>query len=244
MYAFFHYKVPNDPLIFIEIALVKGLPNNIQNLLDKNIPPENPNLADTAIFYSISNTQKGLKGISFGNFLIKRVVKELSAEFPNLKNFATLSPIPKFRDCLENYPSEKFQELITKSEIKNLEKYSESKDAKNILLEILNTSWYKNETLSNFLKKPLMRLCANYLLYSKKRKNNAFDPVAHFHLTNGSKIQQINWLGDTSEKGLKQSAGIMVNYNYELKKIISNHEIYFAEGKVCISKDARSWLKK
>ncbi|MBI9036822.1 MAG: malonyl-CoA decarboxylase family protein [Bacteroidales bacterium] len=244
IFAFFHNKMPNDPLIFIEVALVHGIPNSIQILLDRNIPPLDPNIADSAIFYSISSTQKGLKGISFGNFLIKRVVNELLAEFPNLKNFATLSPIPKFIEWLKNLPSENYMELITESEKKKLQKFSKSKQIKNILLGILDTKWNENNDISNALQKPLMRLCANYLINIKKRNDIAFDPVAHFHLMNGAKMQRINWLGDTSENGLKQSAGIMVNYYYKLNKIIANHENYFNEGKVCSSKEARSWLKK
>ncbi len=244
IFAFFHNKMPNDPLIFIEIALVHGMPNSIQALLDRNIPPHDPGMADSAIFYSISSTQKGLKGISFGNFLIKRVVKELSAEFPNLKNFATLSPVPKFIDWLKNLPAENYKELITESEIKNLQKFSKSKQIKNILLGILDSKWNEKQGITNVLKKPLMRLCAHYLINIKKRNNIAFDPVAHFHLMNGAKLQRINWLGDISEKGLKQSAGIMVNYYYKLNKIIANHEDYFNEGKINTSKDARSWLKK
>lgn len=244
IFAFFHNKMPNDPLIFIEIALVQGIPNNIQNLLDRNILPHDPNIADSAIFYSISSTQKGLRGISFGNFLIKRVAKELSAEFPNLKNFVTLSPVPKFNEWLKNLPSEKFMELITASETKNLQKFSKSKQIKNILLGVLDTNWHDDQNISNALRKPLMRLCAHYLINTKKRNNVAFDPVAHFHLMNGAKIQRINWLGDTSEKGLKQSAGIMVNYYYKLNKIIANHENYFNEGKVITSKETRSCLRK
>ncbi len=244
IFAFFHNKMPHDPLIFIEIALVHGIPNNIQVLLDRNIPPHDPSIADSAIFYSISSTQKGLKGISFGSFLIKRVVKELSAEFSNLKKFSTLSPIPKFTEWLKNLPSKNYVELITESEIKNLQKFAKSKQIKNILLGILDTKWNENKDLSNELQKPLMRLCAHYLINVKKRNNIAFDPVAHFHLMNGAKMQRINWLGDTSEKGLKQSAGIMVNYYYKLNKIIANHENYFNEGKVCSSKEARSCLKK
>ena len=244
IFAFFHNKMPNDPLIFIEIALVKGMPGNIQSLLDRKILPHDPNMADSAIFYSISSTQKGLRGISFGNFLIKRVAKELSAEFPNLKNYVTLSPIPKFSEWLKNFPSEKYKDLITASETKNLQKFSKSKQIKNILLGVLDTNWHENQNISNALQKPLMRLCAQYLINTKKMNNIAFDPVAHFHLMNGAKIQRINWLGDTSEKGLKQSAGIMVNYYYKLNKIIVNHENYFNEGKVSTSKETRSCLKK
>lgn len=243
VYAFFHFRMPNDPLIFVEVALVNGMPGSIQKLLDVNTKPNDPTKSDTAIFYSISNTQKGLAGISFGNFLIKRVVKKLTSELPNIRVFATLSPIPLFMKWLLPYLEEGGDTFFKKHEEENICRISGNTDPAAGLLEILaSKGWSESEEISEAIKKPLMRLCAHYLIYVKKGKR-AFDPVAHFHLSNGAKIQHIHWLGDVSEKGMLQSAGIMLNYHYRLNKIPANHENYMATGEVYASKDARSWLE-
>ena len=243
VYAFFHYKMPNDPLIFVEVALVNGMPDNIQKLIDVNAQPVVPSHADTAIFYSISNTQMGLKGISFGNFLIKQVVKKLSAELPNLKSFATLSPIPRFMGWLMPYLREGGDPLLSKTEADELSPYSQTDRPGLGLAEILkNKRWFENRDLAETIKRPVMRLCAHYLI-NVKRDLKAYDPVAHFHLSNGARILNMHWMADPSEKGIAQSAGIMLNYDYELKKIVQNHENYLNNHKVATSKKVRGWLK-
>lgn len=243
VYAFFHNKMPNDPLIFIEVALVNGIAQNIQTLLDLKTPTIYPPQANTAIFYSISSTQKGLSGISFGNFLIKRVVKVLTKELPNIKTFATLSPIPRFTEWLSVYLKEGGDPLLKKKECKQISELSKKTDpVKGILSLIKTKNWFKDETKCIILKKPLMRLCTHYLIHIK-RKGRAFDPVANFHLSNGAKIQHVNWLGDTSEKGIKQSLGMMVNYHYRLNKIAENHEQYMKDGEVYASKEVSSHFK-
>lgn len=243
VYAFFHYKMPNDPLIFVEVALVNGMPDNIQKLIDIRIAAEDPKTADTAIFYSISNTQKGLTGISFGNFLIKRVVKKLSAELPNLKSFATLSPAPRFLGWLMPYLREGGDPLLSKSEAGKLSPYSKINNPGLGLSEILeNKHWHENRELAETVKRPLMRLCAHYLI-NIKQDLKAYDPVAHFHLSNGARILNMHWMADPSEKGMAQSAGIMLNYDYELKKIVQNHENYLTNHKINTSKRVRAWLK-
>ncbi len=243
VYAFFHYKMPNDPLIFVEVALVNGMPDNIQKLIDVDTEPVNPATADTAIFYSISNTQVGLKGISFGNFLIKQVVKKLSAELPNLKFFATLSPVPRFMSWLLPYLREGGDPLLSKTEAGEISPYSKTNNPGLGLAEILeNKRWFENRELLGTVKRPLMRLCAHYLI-NVKRGLRAYDPVAHFHLSNGARILNMHWMADPSEKGIAQSAGIMLNYNYELKKIVQNHEKYLTDHKINASKRVRSWLK-
>jgi len=243
VFAFFHFRMPNDPLIFVEVALVNGMPGSIQKLLDVNAPANDPAQADTAIFYSISNTQKGLAGISFGNFLIKRVVKKLSDELPNLKTFATLSPIPRFCQWLYPYLQGGGDPFFPAKESEKICELSGRKDASEGLLEIIKDEyWYKNAENEKVLKKPLMRLCAHYLIHVKRGKR-AFDPVAHFHLSNGAKIQHIHWMADVSKKGIKQSCGMMLNYHYRLNKIVLNHETYFTTGEVYASKDTLSWLK-
>jgi len=244
VFAFFHNKMPNEPLIFVEVALVNGMSDNIQKLIDINVKAEDPCKADTAIFYSISSTQKGLEGISFGNFLIKRVVKKLSNEFENLKIFATLSPIPLFRRWLTTYLQNGGNNLFKPEEEKKICMLSGNENASIGLLEILNIkNWHKNKEIPEIIKKPLMRLCAHYLINVKYgNEYKAYDPVANFHLSNGAKIEHIHWLADISKKGIKQSAGIMLNYHYRPDKIAINHENYLTNGKIHTSSDAKSWL--
>ncbi len=244
-YAFFHPRMPDEPLIFVEVALVNGIAGNVQDLLDTNAPATDPKAADTAIFYSISNAQKGLAGISFGNFLIKRVVQELKQEFPNLKTFSTLSPIPGFRRWLNEIMAEGAPKLFTAEERKALNAASGRKGgAKGSMLAALdNASWIKDEKTVEALEPPLLRLAARYLAKEKGRKGRALDPVAHFHLSNGARLERLNWLGDTSDKGLTQSAGMMVNYLYDLNRIENNHESYSLSGSVDTSSGIKALLK-
>jgi malonyl-CoA decarboxylase len=220
LYAFFHPRMPDEPLIFVEVALEKGMAAAIQPLLDEAAPLGDPHAADTAIFYSISNAQKGLAGISFGNFLIKRVVDLLAAELPNLRRFATLSPIPGFRAWLE-------QRLAEDEGFGNADRKALSR------LDV--PDWHLDASQADALKGPLTRLCVRYLAEAKRPRGQALDPVAHFHLSNGARIERINWLADTSAKGLRDSAGLMVNYLYRLSDIEANHEAYRGQGKVALS---------
>ncbi len=242
-FAFFHNKMPDEPLIFVEVALVNEITDSIRELLDEEAATIKPEEADTAIFYSISNAQKGLEGINLGNFLIKRVVTELSKQLPDLKHFATLSPVPGFREWLDPVLSEGDESIFSPSEIKTLKSITDNQNASKGLLELLDSKWNENPDLSKTLKPILMRLCAHYLVHVKKN-DKACDPVANFHLANGAHIERLNWLGDISEKGLKQSAGIMVNYHYKLSEIEKNHELYITESQMNASKNVRKWLKK
>ena len=214
-FAFFHPNMPEEPLIFVEVALVKGMANNVQELLDESAPLEDIRLADTAIFYSISNAQKGLAGISFGNFLIKRVVKTLQQEFPQLTQFATLSPIPGFCRWLES-------------------------------IEPAQESSLLDEGVVSRSPEHLQKMAAHYLSKEKQSRNQnyASDPVAHFHLSNGAQIERLNWMADASENGMQQSAGMMVNYLYELPQIESRSQGYSAEGKVALSLSIEKQLNK
>jgi malonyl-CoA decarboxylase len=231
-YAYFHPRMPQEPLIFVEVALVNGIAENIHDLLDETKPASAPSQADCAIFYSISNCQAGLAGVGFGNFLIKNVVKDLSVKLPNLKTFATLSPIPGFLDYLRNHPEEID---FTEREVKNLNKIAEETDARIFFLAALSDpKECLREEFHSTLKPILLRLCARYLLFAKKGRQ-AFDRVSHFHLSNGAKIEQINWAADLSEKGIGQSAGMMVNYLYQLSQIEKNHENYTGGGAIAVS---------
>lgn len=242
LFAFFHPRMPMEPLIFVEVALVNGIAGSIQTLLDEDAPIIDPNAADTAIFYSISNTQRGLRGISFGNFLIKRVVEELKGEFPNLKTYSTLSPIPMFRNWLEGVIAEGDPNLLTAEDRKRIKKVTGDKFGKGDLLRaVTNTDWSKDPDLAEALRPTLLRLCARYLTKEKRRELPA-DPVARFHLSNGAQVERINWLGDVSTKGMRESAGMMVNYLYRLSDIEKNHERFAKNGFVATSSGVRGLL--
>ena len=241
VYAFFHNKMPHEPLIFIYVALTTKLSGNVQEILDENSPVANVKEATTAIFYSISNAQKGLAGISFGNFLIKRVVDKLSHEMKRLKHYSTLSPVPGLRAWLDPLLAKGDASLLLPKEVAEINAFAQSDNAAKGLLQLLDGEWYKDTKLAEKLKVPLMRLCAHYLL-TEKRKQTTLDPVAHFHLTNGARLERINWLGDVSPKGLKQAAGLMVNYYYDPGHIDDHHEDYVTEGKIAASRAVRGLL--
>ena len=245
-YAFFHPRMPGEPLIFVEVALVKGLAGSVQGLLDEKAPLQDPRQADTAIFYSISNCQHGLAGISFGNFLIKRVVEELSGEFRNLKAFATLSPIPGFRAWLDERLAEDQPGLLSDEEFASLASAMPAPTGEQALAAIVaKRSWWREAGLRKTAEPVLVRLCARYLLAEATGGKRARDPVAHFHLSNGARVERITPLGDTSEKGAKESATLMVNYLYDPGKIEDWHEDYAGEGKrnasTTVRRLARGW---
>ncbi len=244
-YAFFHPRMPGEPLIFVEVALVKGLAGSVQNLLDEKAPVQDPSLADTAIFYSISNCQAGLAGISFGNFLIKRVVEELSAEFRNLKTFATLSPIPGFRRWLDPLLASNDPKLLSDEEATALSSALPAENGGLALAGILGKRhWWREIGLRKAAEPVLTRLAARFLIVEASGRR-AKDPVAHFHLSNGARVERLNMAGDTSDKGGKESATLMVNYLYDPAKIEDWHEDYAGEGKrnasTVVRKLARGW---
>jgi malonyl-CoA decarboxylase len=235
-FAYFHPRMPDEPLIFVEVALVRGISDDVQSLLDETAPVGDPDAADTAIFYSISNCQRGLAGISLGDFLIKRVVDSLAAELPQIKTYATLSPIPGFRAWLEKRIPEEGADLLSAHERKTLQQALPPELAEQGLGELLaRPRGYGEEPLAQALRTPLLRLAARYLLTEKTSRGRALDPVAHFHLTNGARMERLDWLADLSPKGMQQSAGIMINYLYRLSEIEANHEAYTGEGRVAAS---------
>ncbi|WP_372831163.1 malonyl-CoA decarboxylase [Pontibacterium sp.] len=230
-FAFFHPNMPQEPLIFVEVALVKGLADNVQKLLDEDAPILDLKEADTAIFYSISNAQKGLAGISFGNFLIKRVVAELQHDFPALKRFSTLSPIPGF------------QRWLNKQTNADLETLPGGKNWLQIAEPRLPEGWHLDEEVAEKRREPLLQLAAHYLTVEKRRGITALDPVAHFHLSNGAEVAQLNWLADNSDNGLKQAAGLMVNYLYDLPHIESRSQDYSAQASIAQSAKIKALCK-
>ena len=230
-YGFFHPRLPDEPLIFVEVALVDALTDCITPLLDESADAADLNAATTAIFYSISNTQDGLRGVSFGDSLIKRVVETLKAEFPQLKTFATLSPIPGFRSWLQKNATAQLEQLDDKARE-----------------ELGRASGFEPVTAAHFLAaaesplslKPgspvqhmLMRCAAQYL-GRETVHGKPLDPVARFHLGNGARVERLNWAGDPSSKGIKQSYGLMVNYLYDLKRL-DKHREGLASGRIPVA---------
>jgi malonyl-CoA decarboxylase len=243
-FAFFHPRMPEEPLIFVEVALVEGMAGNVQDLLDPSAPVTDPSTADTAIFYSISNAQRGLAGVSFGGFLIKRVVDELRREFPRLKVFSTLSPLPGFLRWVRETLREDGGTILPR-ERKKIERLVEGEDAREWLGAVLeNEERIREESLEPFLEPILLRLAARYLLQERRDRGGALDPVAHFHLSNGARVERLNWMGDASPRGMAQSAGMMVNYLYDTRRIEDNHEAYRGRGRVTASSGVRGLLKE
>ena len=213
-FAFFHPAMQDEPIIFVEVALMKDVPSKIEDVLKEKRDIFEPEETSVAVFYSISNCQKGLAGISFGNFLIKQVANDLNLEFKNLNKFITLSPVPGLRKWISNkYP---------KFDI-NLEKFKKPEQ----FLKV-------HETMMGYI--------GNYFLNSDRSDKMPNDPVARFHLGNGASLEQINYLGDNSLNGIKSSAGLMVNYLYDLDKVEQNHEQFISEKKINISKSAKKDL--
>jgi malonyl-CoA decarboxylase len=239
-FAFFHPRMPDEPLIFVEVALVSGMSGDIHALLDETAPIGDPQAADAAIFYSISNCQRGLAGISFGDFLIKRAVDALAIELPRIKIFATLSPVSGFRAWLEREARAAPDGLLLPAERTALDSLGEEAPPGDLLALLDHEGWDSDPRIAGILREPLIRLCARYLIRERAPSGRALDPVAHFHLSNGARVERLNWLGDTSPKGLLQSAGIMVNYLYRLGDIEANHEAYRGEGRVAASSALRN----
>lgn len=227
-YGFFHPALPDEPIIFIEVALTRGMSAQVQPLLDPDSPLVDPSSADSAMFYSITNCQKGLRGVPFGSFLIKQVAEEVGKELPGIKHFATVSPVPDFRQWLrENLP---------------LLKNSHPKLA-NSLAKFDQPNWFEEKHFAAEMQRDLVPLCAQYLLRAKQGKEPR-DPVARFHLRNGARLERINWLGDTSPIGMQRSAGLMANYVYKLADVERNHELYIKEYKVNASREVEALAKR
>ncbi|MEE4166614.1 MAG: malonyl-CoA decarboxylase family protein, partial [Desulfocapsaceae bacterium] len=221
---------------------VNGISTNVHELLDEKAPSGNPKEADTAVFYSISNCQKGLAGVSFGNFLIKRVVADLKVSLPNLKTFSTLSPIPGFCGWVKTLQEEDDlfhgeEEAIT---LLQTDGFTAEMFREALVPEPADNKEKREQSVR--MKQSLLRLCARYLLEEKKGVQ-VFDRVAHFHLTNGAQIKQVNWGADLTDNGIMQSAGMMVNYLYDLPNIEKNHENYSGQGEIAAMAPVKKLLK-
>ena len=238
-YALIHPQMPNDPLIFVWVALTNGIADNIQQLLRIDNDEVAEGNADTAIFYSISATQPGLNGVGFGSFLIKRVVDELTSDHKQLRVFATLSPIPGFRPWLEK----QLQATTTQAPNPWLQSRLAIVNDSTLLSHIFSDrDWLKNQKAGSNMQTTLLQLGAYYLLEAKQ-DTTALDSVANFHLSNGASIERLNWKADISKKGQHDAAGLMVNYRYRLKDIETNHERYHTDGNISRTKAVDSLLK-
>ncbi len=228
-FAFFHPALPGEPLIFVEVALTRKLAASVQDLLHSE-PADNVDTADTANFYSISNCQTGLVGISFGNFLIKQVVLELKRELPHITTFATLSPIPSLAKWVREIPADEAIAALGLSD-----------DPATHFRTFRKAEPSSAEEADEAVRPLLMEVCARYLA-NVKRNGRPLDPVARFHLGNGARLERINWQGDCSPKGHQQSFCMMVNYLYDPSAIEKNHEAYTVDGRIALGKAVRTLL--
>ncbi|MDE2017244.1 MAG: malonyl-CoA decarboxylase [Hyphomicrobiales bacterium] len=224
LYAFFHPALGDEPLIFVEVALGAEIPSAIACLLAPRRSPETPEAATVATFYSISNTQRGLAGVSFGNFLIKRVVEDLRRDLPRLQTFVTLSPAPGFAAWLKR------------------ERESFDAATRERLADLDLPGWADDPTRADATSRVLAPLAARYFLRERDGRGRVLDPVARFHLGNGASLERIDPLGDRSPAGLAQSHGLMVNYLYDLDRIEDNHEAYANRREVVASAAVRKLL--
>ncbi len=257
-YGFFHPRLPDDPLIFVEVAFTDGMADCITPLLHESADATDLKKAATAIFYSISNTQSGLRGVGFGDSLIKRVVETLKDEFPKLKHFATLSPIPGFRAWLGKNAGSLLDRLDDKARLQLAAALGGGTqvplpaDGKaglkvDVKADVPATQFLSAADNATKLdpKSPVRKLmlqCAALYLGRELKDGKPLDPVARFHLGNGARVERLNWAGDPSAKGIKQSCGLMVNYLYDLKRL-DKHRALLGQGKIAVSADIEALLK-
>ncbi|HXZ46943.1 MAG TPA: malonyl-CoA decarboxylase [Pseudolabrys sp.] len=223
-YAFFHPALVDEPLIFVEVALTRDIPAAIAPILAKEREVAESDKARTATFYSISNCQRGLTGVSFGNFLIKQVVEEASREMPKLSTFVTLSPVTNFAAWLKRERAEERSAALTEAD-------------KAVLAALDQPSWWRNEDIAQQIQDTVMRAAAWYYVRARNARGAPIDTVARFHLGNGARLERINWLADTSDRAMAQAYGLMVNYLYDLDEIEKNHEVY-AESRTVVASGA------
>jgi malonyl-CoA decarboxylase len=212
-YAFFHPALVDEPLIFVEVALTRDIPGAIAPILSDKREEIEPQRATTAVFYSITNCQRGLNGVTFGHFLIKQVVEEVSRELPRISNFVTLSPAPNFAAWLNRERSNEASLALDEED-------------RAALAALAQPDWWQHQASAAAVREPFIRAAAWYYLRGRNARGAPLDSVARFHLGNGARLERLNWLGDTSERALQQSHGLMVNYLYDLDYIEQNHEAY------------------
>jgi malonyl-CoA decarboxylase len=223
-YAFFHPALVDEPLIFVEVALSRDIQAAIAPILAPGREVAEPDKMRTATFYSISNCQRGLAGVSFGSFLIKQVVEEICRELPKLSTFVTLSPVPNFAAWLRHERATESSPALNETD-------------KAVLAALDTPGWWQNPEIAEQLEGPVTRAAAWYFVRARNKRGLPVDAVARFHLGNGARLERINWLADTSERALAQAHGLMVNYQYDLDDIEQNHETY-AETRTVVASNA------
>ncbi|KAI9998955.1 hypothetical protein PInf_003619 [Phytophthora infestans] len=250
-FAFFHPSIPDEPLVFVHVALMQEIASSMQSIRDETEQLADTSQANAAIFYSISSTQKGLAGVDLGNFLIKEVAKALKTEHPHLKTFATLSPLPQFMPWLETQRYKTDESLVYPMELDALMDALEKRSVAvpsnatpvAIVLDTLSIDkWSEDPELDAVLKPIMLKLGARYIYHEKKR-GKALDPVTNFHVRNGASFDRINWHADLSKKRLAQSAGMMINYKYELAHVETNNENYLLHNVIPIGLQPQQVLK-
>jgi malonyl-CoA decarboxylase len=227
-YAFFHPALVDEPLIFVEVALTREIPAAIAPILSDKREPVDPQRATTAVFYSITNCQRGLAGVTFGHFLIKQVVEEVSREMSRVGAFVTLSPAPNFAEWL-------------KRERSNPGSAALDDDDREALAALDKDGWWRSPEIAELIREPFLRAAAWYYMRARNGRGLPVDAVARFHLGNGARLERLDWLADTSERAIKQSCGLMVNYLYDLDYIERNHEA-FAQQRAIVAASAVSRL--
>ena len=230
-FAFFHPRLADEPLVFVEVALTRSVPSAIGDVLDEGRQQITADEATTAVFYSISNCQDGLRGISFGNFLIKQVVDDLRRDLPGLKNFVTLSPVPGFARWLAKVRASATHQFLPEA-------------VRETLTLLDDPNWPDNEHAATEVERVLLPLAARYFLIERTPEGRPVDSVARFHLGNGARLERLNFLGDRSAKALQQAQGMMVNYLYKLDDIVANHEALAQRGEVIASPAVRNLLNQ
>jgi malonyl-CoA decarboxylase len=230
-FAFFHPRLNDDPLIFVEVALTRTMPAAIGELLGEDrerVPAEE---ATTAVFYSISNCEEGLRGISFGSFLLKQVIEDLRQELPRVTEFVTLSPVPGFAAWLAAERAQQSSAVLTQQE-------------RTALAALDREDWAEDPAAVETLREPLLALAARYFLRARTAAGRPIDAVARFHLGNGARLERLDFLGDASEKAMRQAHGLMVNYRYKLDDIEKNHEAFAAQGEIAAAPAVRRLLRE
>ena len=222
-YAFFHPALVDDPLIFVEVALTREIPDAIAPILAVERDVIGPDKAATAVFYSISNCQRGLAGVSFGNFLIKQVVEEIARENSRLSTFMTLSPVAGLADWLKRERANESSRVLAAAD-------------RAALAQLDQPHWWEDDAAREAVEEPLLRAAAWYFLHARSKAGTPLDSVARFHIGNGARLERLNWLADTSERAMAQAHGLMVNYLYDLEDIEKNHEAYAQQRTVVAAK--------
>ena len=251
-YAYVHPAMPDDPLIFVEVALTDGMADAVTPLIEASDGPPRTDVDrrsaadsesdyDTAIFYSISNCHEGLAGVSLGDFLIKSVVEELTRELPGLRRFATLSPLPGFRRWLRS-ELDSDRPVLIESETEKLSELGLSPVREQLADLVSGPMPPIDDARLDAAKPVFMRLAAEYIVNQRRSSGRALDPVTHFHLSNGARAERLNWLANPTDVGWERGMAMMVNYRYELRNIESNHDRYVSDGVVNASEDITKLL--